>query len=87
VSGVANYLATTAYLYKNGALLASSNTYGLGTNTPDLSPFLFVGAIDSVGYRLNGDIAAIIVFNRTLSDAERQRVERWLATRYGITLA
>jgi len=36
---------------------------------------------------LNGDIAAAIVFNRALSDAERQRVERWLATRYGITLA
>jgi len=87
VSGVANYLAATAYLYKNGALLASSNTYGAGANTPDLSPSLFVGAIDSGAYRLNGDIAAIIVFNRTLSDAERQRVERWLATRYGITLA
>jgi len=38
-------------------------------------------------YKANNDIAAIIVFNRTLSDAERQRVERWLATRYGITLA
>jgi len=36
---------------------------------------------------MKADIAAIIVYNRALSDAERQRVERWLATRYGITLA
>jgi len=46
-----------------------------------------IDVIGQPGYGPGLDIAAIIVYNRALSDAERQRVERWLATRYGITLA
>ena len=34
----------------------------------------------------NGDVAEIIVYNRALSDAERESVEDYLAKKYGLTL-
>jgi len=67
------------------------STGNLGTQVNSaarLSIGACIGASSAlVSYPWYGDIAAIIVYNRALSDAERQRVERWLATRYGITLA
>jgi hypothetical protein len=36
---------------------------------------------------LNGDIAEIILYNRTLSDPERQQVEQYLSNKYGIPVA
>jgi len=67
--------------YKDGVLTDSSTITGIyNGNTA-------IGYFPGLSCPYDGDIAAFIVFNRTLSDAERQRVERWLATRYGITLA
>jgi hypothetical protein len=34
----------------------------------------------------NGTIAEIIIYNRVLTEAERQKVESYLAVKYGITL-
>jgi cytochrome c-type biogenesis protein CcmH/NrfF len=34
----------------------------------------------------NGDIAEVIVYGRTLTDAERTQVEDYMAKKYGITL-
>jgi len=81
LSGVTNILS----LYQNGVKGVSAHSDG----TPSASLTITSGEIGahSGTNTFNGDIAAIIVYNRALSDAERQRVERWLATRYGITLA
>ncbi|PTX60211.1 putative secreted protein (Por secretion system target) [Kordia periserrulae] len=38
------------------------------------------------GYRYNGDIAEVIVYDRDLTTAELERVESYLALKYGITL-
>ena len=50
-----------------------------------------VGANDGDGIRVGeepfqGDIAEVIVYNTTLSAVNRQRVEFYLAQKYGITL-
>jgi hypothetical protein len=47
--------------------------------------------IDGTGTSFNqfwkGDIAEMIVYARVLSDAERAKVEDYLAKKYGVTLA
>ena len=44
-----------------------------------------IGNSDS-GRNFGGDIAEVVIFNRALSAAERRRVERYLAVRYGLPL-
>ncbi len=38
------------------------------------------------GYRFTGDIAEVIMYNRDLTSTERQKVESYLAIKYGVTL-
>ena len=41
---------------------------------------------DAVAARLNGQFAELMVYNTVLSDADRAKVESYLAVKYGITL-
>jgi len=75
-------------LYQNGTQLTSLT---IPTAIPaDLDSgvtVLGIGYLPGTGLYHKGDIALILIFSRALTTAERQRVELWLATRYGITLA
>lgn len=78
--------SNTQYLYMNGALSVS------GANAQSLTSFsnqLTVG-----GYRPQASalaaksyIGEVIMFNRALSDFERQQIEQYLSKKWGIKLA
>ncbi|MBU5211840.1 S-layer homology domain-containing protein [Heyndrickxia oleronia] len=69
----------------DGKLLQQKNK-----NTPiyssnnDRTPKYYIGAGHSSV--LNGNLSEVIVFNRKLNDVERQKVNSYLALKYGITL-
>src|SRR5205085_3878150 len=61
----------------NGATFTSRNS-----NSVSFSSTPMVGSAN--GYYADGDIAEIIVYNRALSAAEREAVERYLAVKYAL---
>ncbi|MGW8123325.1 SdrD B-like domain-containing protein [Roseivirga echinicomitans] len=55
---------------------------------PETSNNLQIGAIGTSTSRFNGEIAEIIVYNQLLSTGnDRQKIESYLALKYGITLS
>jgi hypothetical protein len=50
-------------------------------------PNLYIGGTGPVFFEhWQGDIAEMIIYARTLDDAERMKVEDYLADKYGLTL-
>lgn len=86
-----DYVNTTAENFLNGALEFSTSSFQTSTRTTDLGPQYF-----TLGYRLNdgtdphlwfeGGIAEVVIYDRTLSDDEREKIEGYLAHKYGLTL-
>lgn len=71
-------------IYKNGALDAS--VANSSTVTPSTAP-IYVGCLDpSYGYSVAGFIGEVIIYNRAISDFERQQVEQYLSKKWGIPL-
>jgi hypothetical protein len=75
------------YSYINGTAQgtgASDDTSSLSSNSS-----CGIGAEYPGGptYLTNSDILFVAIYNRALSNTERQKVERWLGARYGITVA
>jgi hypothetical protein len=70
-------------IWFNGALVVDTTS---ATGYGNVSPNFGVGGRGPGANYWDGDIAEVAVYDRGLSDAERQRIERHLATRYGITL-
>ena len=67
----------------NGAL---ENTLA-EADGPMTLPNLRIGsAMGGTNFGLNGDIAEVIFFNRTLTSTERNRIGTYLAIKYGVTL-
>ena len=88
-TGVLDYANSDAFLYGSGALTASSTSFQTDGNTSDTSSnavSLFAAHSVLVNH-LVGSIAEIIVYQRALSATERQRVERYLGRKWGITVA
>jgi hypothetical protein len=77
---------STWYSYINGTAVGSnpSDSSSLSSNSSCSIGSEYTG---SSQYRANSDILFLAIYNRALSDAERQKVERWLGARYGITVA
>ena len=74
-----NYL-----MYKNGKLLGTSNF-----NTAALNSWVYsigAGIDNGPSQFMNGDIAEIILFNTNLNVADKNKVESYLALKYGFTL-
>ncbi|RLT37902.1 MAG: hypothetical protein DWI57_12995, partial [Chloroflexi bacterium] len=82
----------------SGAQRASNNFYVYHAGEVDAGPtnnttsFASVGmalgaAYNATTQRFDGDMAEVIVYNRALSNAERQRVDSYLALKYGLTLS
>lgn len=64
---------------------STANNYGGGLN--DGYSNFYVGAIGSSGWRFEGDIAEVIVFDDDLLTVEQLIVENHLSAKYGIPLA
>ena len=65
----------------------NTGSLGSGTETPPKALTSYTGSIGgaSSGYYY-GDIGEIIVFNRTLSDAERKSIENYLAKKWYVNI-
>ena len=77
---------STKHIYINGATVGTVTNQNYATNT---SGDLYIGGNNdnpSSTAFVNGDIAEAIVFPGVISATDRQRVESYLAIKYGITL-
>ena len=69
-------------MWKNGSALSATSTNSRELNT---GAGIYIGAhAASVNFH-NGDIAEIIVYNSALSTSDRESVESYLSTKWGIT--
>ena len=77
--------STSAVLYVNGSILATNTL----SYTPGLATGFRIGKrSDNLGgsaYNLYGNICEIIVFNSLLTTDQRQKVEGYLANKWGLT--
>ncbi|MEL6929129.1 MAG: Calx-beta domain-containing protein, partial [Cyanobacteria bacterium J06600_6] len=64
-------------IFRNGLSVANDQN----TSTPKTSDRYF-----QIGRQFQGDIAEVIVFNEALEQSDRQKVDSYLATKYGFTL-
>jgi len=88
LTGVLDYANSDAFLYENGSLLGSNTSFQTDGNTFDTdSDAVAIGASPAgTSAFLNGFIGEIILYQRALSATERQRVERYLGVKWGITV-
>ena len=83
------WISPTAFLYANGTQIGSVSASGTPSSASDS---LFVGAYPNSlgttppvsGYYFNGTIGEIIVYNVALSTEQRQKVEGYLACKWGL---
>jgi hypothetical protein len=69
----------------DGATLSGTTT---GTSGNDPGVYVGIRSLSgSLALPLNGKIGELIVYNRVLSAAEISRIERYLASKWGVTLA
>lgn len=87
------HVLSATFDYAGGAITgrADGTQFGTGVltmgNTSDTdSTAIAIGSGNGLQY-WGGDIAAILIYNRTLVAAERSRVEKNLGSRWGVTVA
>jgi hypothetical protein len=86
-SGLLRYSVATAGIFVNGASLVEAPllTPGNTENTVSLNSAIGV-ALSLTGQFLNGDLAELIVYQRAISDEERNSVELYLSQKWGIAI-
>ena len=89
LTGVLDYASSDAFLYQNGSLLGSNASFQTDGNTSDTdSNVVSIGATTAGATALlDGFVGEIILYQRALSATERQRLERYLGVKWGITVA
>jgi hypothetical protein len=86
--GTAGSVAGGIKPYYNGAAPPLSSTSGtLPTTLPSGTPGFWIGSNIGVNSFWPGRIVEYISYSRALGNAERQRLERYLAAKWGITLS
>jgi len=86
--GTAGSVAAGIKPYYNGAAMTPSSTSGtLPTALPGGTPGFWIGSNIGVNSFWPGRIVEYISYSRALGNADRQRLERYLSAKYGITLA
>jgi hypothetical protein len=78
--------STNVVAWANGTSLAPASTVAASINTVGPAVIGTFTALPIGRHNLTGDIAEIVAYSRALSAAERQAVEHYLATKYGIAL-
>jgi len=87
-TGILDYANSDAYIYRDGTLENSTSSFQTSGNTSNTASGLVrIGANNIGGGGFSGWIAECLVWPRALADAERQRVERYLGRKWGITVA
>lgn len=75
----------TALVYKNGSAVSLSHTAGTARSNSDVTKSLYIGErYPGDVVPMGADIAELIIYTGKLSDANRQAVENYLKTKYGI---
>lgn len=87
-SAVLNYQNSDLFQYINGSLDGSTTSFQTDGSTSNTQSNGFsIGATLADTLFANVEVGEIIVFNTTLSTTNRQRVERYLGAKWGITVA
>jgi hypothetical protein len=76
---------TTQNGWVNGTQPANGNA--VNSTAYDDTAAIFIGSRRDIGEYLNGDVCEVLCWPRALSTAERQRCERYLGGKWGITVA
>lgn len=87
---ICNEVASRFYVNGVNITQDSTPTAAWGTTGSGDNSMLYYGAglaDGALDLPLDGDLAEVLVYDRVLSDAERQRVERYLSERYAIPVA
>jgi hypothetical protein len=91
LTGIADYANSDVFIYSAGTLQASNTSFqtnGNTENTSHSSVSLGNNSNNLIGSQAHdGWIGELLVWPRVLTDAERQRVERYLGRKWGITVA
>lgn len=90
LAGNSAIFTTTADVNTNTVgIFWNGNAYSLSSYSLSSIPsmFIYIGYDSSLGSYLDGHIAEIIVYNRVLTAAERQGVEKYLSNKYNIPIA
>lgn len=69
-----------------GQLLTDGTIRGTCTTSNSFA-FARIGVIGTTGQPMNGYIAEVCIYSRALSASERQRVERYLGAKWGLSVA
>jgi len=86
-SGVLDYANSNAFQYVNGTLDGENTSFQTDGNTSNTDSLgIAIGSSGAGTAFANVDIAEILVFPTALSATNRQRVERYLAGKYAITI-
>ncbi len=80
-----NSISTASTLRLNGTTTMTSVTTRPGFDATNVN--LSVGSLMGVSRYFNGYIAEIIIYNRVLSDQERDDIEQYLSDKYQITIS
>ena len=76
----------TSRLERQTVFTTATNTVAMGSGSP--APLLGADTVSGApGKWFAGDIAEIVIYDRVLSDPERQVVQQQLAARYGLAVA
>ncbi len=76
-------LSTNASMIKNGKIITNGTTGIIGNVTRTLN---YIGRSNWNDAMYGGAIAEIIIYNRDITAVERNKIETYLALKYGITL-
>lgn len=82
ISSVRSALAVQVFV--NGTSGGSTATTGIAISGSEI---VRIGSRGASGAHLAGDIAEVLIYSAALSTADREAVEEYLASKYGITLS
>lgn len=75
---------TTAKVFKNGTISASSSSFLTSGNTNDTSYRTVIAGFSLSSGVADVDVAEILVYHGALSDADRGTIESYLTTKWGL---
>lgn len=82
---VMDHSTTTATIYVNGAQVATSAAVGTSGTSDAVGGDIYIGSgVAGASAWWDGDICEVILFNTALSALNRQRVEGYLAAKWGL---
>jgi hypothetical protein len=82
-----NSSLTNPLYYRNGAVSAATLVGASGSVQFTPSRFSVGSSSQAAAEFYSGHIAEVLLYSRALSNSERLRLERYLGTRYGVTVA